>query len=594
MIKEVVLLKKQNNRIQAIIREIDEVLNQGSTQSSPKILEETLRKSQKILQETLEYLTQDLDKRPNLELLSVDPYLASEDTIDLQIQHSQQIEEFFAPINQYIQEDFTILKQQRQALQEEIRQLEKQRQENYSLAQQYAKQEQIISEFSQALLGSVQETLVEHLSQLAFQYSSPAGSGLSSNKNLLPQAMDDLESSEVMKISEDKLEEVYNFENSFVDDSKSDDSEQKKLIEENSVEDNIATKNIDMKKLSPEINELNESIDRVALPYPGYEFMTRLDSGANTTETQKKNIQLDRLNNQESSIDYQSSINEEQDLEILKGDRQENETSAQLEPPSFEESYRESQNYDDRVVSREDEAPIAPELKLDSSENRENLDNTESLESLSNLFGKLEVDKGVTEQLITTTKNQQNSTNPTVKVESDLTDKSEENTYIQAPITQSLLPLEELDEKPDELLLDSQTLQHLRSDLESLEEIDADELIDDPGQTQLQLGEYEDIDSTENTPDLLESSLAITSEEEVTNLENLFVNVDDVSEKTIASNQENISSSGQNTDNELTLEDILDGLTPTTDEEELIETENQDFLALESLLQDESNSEKKI
>ncbi|NEQ37448.1 MAG: hypothetical protein F6K40_14710 [Okeania sp. SIO3I5] len=281
-------MKKPNNRIQAIIREIDEVLNQGSTQSYPKIIEETLRKSQKILQETLEYLTQDLDKKANLQLLSVDPYLASEDTIDLQIEHSQQIEEFLAPINQYIQEDFTILEQQRQALQEEIRQLEKQRQENYSLARQYAKQEQIISEFSQALLGSVQETLVEHLSQLASQYSSPAWGGLSSNKNFLPQIMDDFESSEVMKISEDKLEEVSNVENSYVNDFKGDDSEEKRLTEENYLEDNIATKNIDMKKLSPEINESDDPIDRVALPYPGYEFMTRLDSGANTTETKKK------------------------------------------------------------------------------------------------------------------------------------------------------------------------------------------------------------------------------------------------------------------------------------------------------------------
>ncbi|NEQ37447.1 MAG: hypothetical protein F6K40_14705 [Okeania sp. SIO3I5] len=283
-------------------------------------------------------------------------------------------------------------------------------------------------------------------------------------------------------------------------------------------------------------------------------------------------------------------------MEIVEGARQENESSPQLEPPSFEESYRESQNYENQVFSREDEALITPELKLDASENRENLDNTESLESLSNLFGKLEVDKGGTEQLITTNENQQNSTNLTVKVESDLTEESEEKTYIQAPITQSLLPVEEFDEKPDELLLDSQTLQHLRSDLESLEEIDVDELIDDPGQTQLQLGEeYQDIDSTENTPDLLESGFAITSEEEVTNLENLFVNVDDVSERTIASNQENISSSVKSTDNELTLEDILDDLTPATeDEEELRETENREFLALESLLQDESNSEKKI
>jgi len=582
-------LKKQNNRIQAIISEIDEVLNQPSTESYPKIIEETLRKSQKILQETLECLTQDLDKRANLQLLSVDPYLASEDTIDLQIkQYPQKIEEFLAPINQYLQEDFTILKQQREALQEEIRQLEKQRRENYSLAQQYAKQEQIISEFSQALLGPVQETLVEHLSQLAAQHSSAARTGFSSNQDISPQTINNLETSEVMKISEEKLEEVDNLENSFVDDSNSDDSQEKKLTEENCVEDNIAAENIEMKKLSPEIDELNETVDRVVLPYPGYEFMERLDSKSKTTETKKKNIQLDKSNNQESSIDYQSSINEKQDLEILESDRQENESSAQLEPPSFEENSRESKNYHDRIVSVEDKVSITPELKLDASENRENLDSTEILESLSNLFGELEVDRGATKQLITTTKNQQNLTYLTA-------DKLEEEEYIHAPVTQKLLPVEETDRKPDELLLDSQTIQHLRSDLESLEEIDVDELMDDPGQTQLQFGEDKDIDSTENTADSVDNSLVIASEEEVTNLENLFENdVDDVSEKAIASKEENISSSAKNTDNEITIEDILDSLTPTTNEEELIETDEGKFLALETLLEDSSNSEKKI
>ena len=42
---------------------------------------------------------------------------------------------------------------------------------------------------------------------------------------------------------------------------------------------------------------------------------------------------------------------------------------------------------------------------------------------------------------------------------------------------------------------------------------------------------------------------------------------------------------GENTENELTIEDILDDLTPETDEE-IIETENQELLSLEALLQD--------
>ena len=153
-------MKKHNHRIQAIICEIDEVLSQPSTITSHKIIEETLRKSQQVLQETLGFLTQDLDKSSHLQLLSIDSCSASEET--LQSKHYI-LEEFFAPINQYLQEDLTILKKQRQALQEEIRKLEKEKQENYSLAQQHAKQEQIIFEFSQVLLGQIQEILVEHL-----------------------------------------------------------------------------------------------------------------------------------------------------------------------------------------------------------------------------------------------------------------------------------------------------------------------------------------------------------------------------------------------------------------------------------------------
>ncbi len=584
-----VLLKKQNNRIQAIIRDIDRVLNQSSSQSSPQILAETLRKTQKILQEMLDYLTQDVDKTPNLQLLSVDPSLTPEDTIDFHIkQHPQQIEEFFAPINQYLQEDFTILKQQRQALREEIRQLEQQRQENYALAQQYAKQEQIISEFSQALLGPVKETLLENLSQLATQHQSPSQSALDSSQNLYPQTIKDLETSEVMKISEDKVEEVSNFEDSFVDDSNSNDSEQKNLTEENSLEANIATENLQMKKLSPEIDELNEPINKVVLPYPGYEFVKRLEPESKTTETEKKNIQLDKSKNQESSLDHQSSIDEKQDLETLKSNNQENEISAQLAPPSFEENYQERQNYQNQTVSIKDGGLLTPELKLDASENRENLDNTEIIESLSNLFGKLEVNEVKTKNLIAPREAQESQKNI-----NNFTDESEEETYIQAPITESLLPLQKPDEKPEELLLDSNTLEYLRSDLESLEEIDVDELIDDPEHTQLQLGKDRGVDSTENTPDSVDNSLVTGSEEKVTKLEDLFVNIDDISHKSTASNQENIYNSAENTDNELTLEDILDSLTPTTDEEELTETDNQEFLALETLLEDPQNLEKK-
>ena len=560
-----VLLKMQNSRIQAVISEIDEVLNKPSTEISHKITEEILIKSQQVLHETLEYLNQDLDKSSNLQ--PIDPCLPSEDTINLQIKQSLQ-KVFFAPIKQYLQEDFAILQEEKQALQEEIRQLQKQRQENYSLAQQYAKQEKIIFEFSQVLLSQIQEIFSEHLPNLANQDLSPAQSVLSSKQHIFPQTMKDIETSEAMQISEDKLEEASKYDQSFIDYSNYDDSEKKNKIRANYIEADINAHNIQIKQLSSEIDESNEQIGESVLPYPGYEFLEREDMKSRTTEIEKKSLQLETLDNQEYFFDYQFSIDENQGLEIPKGYQQENKNFAEVEPPCFKDNYTENQNHQNQFLKIEDEAAITPELKLEPSENREYLDNTEILESLSNLFGKLESNKEKTNQSIDTTEKQQNITN--------LTNKLEEEKYIHASLTQNLLPIEELEKKPKEFLLSSKTLQCLRSDLESLEEIAVDELIDNFGQTQLELGKEENKNLKENTS-------VITSEEELTNLEDLFVNINDVSEKLIASNQKNISS----------LEDILDDLRPETDEE-IIETDNQEFLSLETLIQDKTNLEKKI
>jgi hypothetical protein len=66
---------------------------------------------------------------------------------------------------QPIQADLAALQQQRDALFKEIRQLEAQRQHQYSLVQQQASQQQIISEFLQALMGRLQESLTEQVAQ---------------------------------------------------------------------------------------------------------------------------------------------------------------------------------------------------------------------------------------------------------------------------------------------------------------------------------------------------------------------------------------------------------------------------------------------
>jgi hypothetical protein len=66
---------------------------------------------------------------------------------------------------QPLQADLAALQQQRDALFKEIRSLEAQRQHQYSLVQQQASQQQIISEFLQALMGRLQESLTEQVAQ---------------------------------------------------------------------------------------------------------------------------------------------------------------------------------------------------------------------------------------------------------------------------------------------------------------------------------------------------------------------------------------------------------------------------------------------
>lgn len=66
---------------------------------------------------------------------------------------------------QPLQADLAALQQQRDALFKEIRHLEAQRQHQYSLVQQQASQQQVISEFLQALMGRLQESLTEQVAQ---------------------------------------------------------------------------------------------------------------------------------------------------------------------------------------------------------------------------------------------------------------------------------------------------------------------------------------------------------------------------------------------------------------------------------------------
>jgi hypothetical protein len=98
---------------------------------------------------------------------------------------------------QPLQADIQALRQEQQALVQEIQQLEAKRQQQQSLAQQQANQQQIISEFLQALTNRLEETLVRDVSQtrnLETQFlqgsAAPAlGSSSDSSLNLNEQSL---------------------------------------------------------------------------------------------------------------------------------------------------------------------------------------------------------------------------------------------------------------------------------------------------------------------------------------------------------------------------------------------------------------------
>ena len=586
-------MNSQKNQIQATIHEIDRVLNQPSTSDSPAALKQILRKSQKILQQILDNQTQDVGSKVSPQVVSLNLSQENENPIQPSVEnHPQQVEDLLAPLGHYLQKDLKIFQHQKQVLLEEIRQLEKQRQHNYSLAQQYAKQQQIIYEFSQALLGPLQETLVERLSQLINQYPSQIQTDLTSGEGHPPQSLKDIETTELMTISVDNLEDESNFDESFVDESNTEDSNNV-LNKINPTDTQLIPEKKQQLESLPHKNDFKERIKGAVFPYPGYEFF----HATNTESTYPE-----ELTNQQGSRQDESNSNEQQQLEVLKAPNTDDNNRdlslekirlSHIEAPSFEENNSEQQDDQNQTPKIED-TTVETDRNESPPENLSNFDETENIEtaeiaSLSHLFGELEINQAESEEL--SFPEQVTSHQTTVKQT-----KLKKDKYIQASPTENLLPVKDREEaKNTELLLDSNTLEQLRSDLEHLEEIDKNEsILDDTGATKLQLGEYQPLDSAENIENLPnpdDNPFMAASEAEFTNLEDLFSSI---SENSDASHPEISSTDQQDMENEQILEDILDNLTSSTDDTETeIETDNPNFIELETLFQDIPNPEKK-
>lgn len=183
-------MTSQKDQIQALITEIDGALRKASPRL-PWVVSGDATQQRRILERVRNYLIalqqqasdpSDL-ARTQQQLLAHDiqyqpPTSASEESAPLtrpgapgsndaqQVLQSmvQEMNLLRSGVMQTLQTDLEILRQQRDNLARDIQQLESQRQ-TYSLAQQQVNQQQLINDFLQSLMGRVQESLAQQVSQ---------------------------------------------------------------------------------------------------------------------------------------------------------------------------------------------------------------------------------------------------------------------------------------------------------------------------------------------------------------------------------------------------------------------------------------------
>jgi hypothetical protein len=205
-------LNSQKYKIQALIAEIDEVLSKPVPRLPWTGSIDTVHQRQ-LLERVRTYLVStdakivagnkpDRSQAVRREPVPVPkvPSLADRPSATEQIMLAvtAEINNLREGMMQPLQQDIEALRQEQQALVQEIKQLEATRQQQQSLAQQQANQQQIISEFLQALTGRLQDTLVRDISetlrsretQLLQGIALPAlGSSSDSQQDLNQQAL---------------------------------------------------------------------------------------------------------------------------------------------------------------------------------------------------------------------------------------------------------------------------------------------------------------------------------------------------------------------------------------------------------------------
>jgi len=591
----VAALNPHNDSIKQLIKEIDAMLEPGLWQSA-STWKQNVQKSQKLFKRVRNFLVSVGQQNLETDVKS---------QRQVQEQQKLQIAPMLAQLVEPWQEEIENLQQQRQELLQEIRELERQRQYNYSLAQQYTKQEQIISEFSQALLGPVQEELLRYLESITNLQKHNLSSTVPSETS-----QQDEQLFPARRVSRTGQEEINPQEDSFEWRKKVKDYPQN--LEKLQSPDLQSPRVRDRRQFPPE-GEI--------FPYPGYEWF---DTPTEEEEKAEENVS-EREASGESLLLDNGKVREEVEEEEEVESSELNPTFLQLE----EEVDREDGDADSNALLEEldleakgegQEIEIQSEIKSEKTETTNG-----NIEELSELFGELsqeEEEKNAPQKKKESPKIEEKQEGKTDKQKQQKTQqksaiaKVEKEPFIPASADENLLPTEEpiKEEKDLELLLNEKTIEELTTDLAQLEEANQEDegnyLEDyDWENTVIQtnsenseieasfpreiLGKAEEEES-ENAL-ILELSSEEDEEEDVASFEDFLANISDFSQQINSEEpgeKEEVSLEGSE---ERTLEEILASLTSgeeapgeegEDDEEEKMMIE---LLELEGKIKEEKN-----
>lgn len=623
-------LNPHNPKIQGLIEDIDTLLESGLSQSA-SAWKKNAQNSEQLLKRVRNFLTS--QSQQELETKTSNKSQGPEEK-----QQQGQMAAMLAELAQPWQEEIKQLQQQRQELVQEIRELERQRQYNYSLAQQYSKQQQIISEFTEALLGPVQDRIVDYLESIAnFQQQKDASNF----------------STEVAK--QDETEAIFPYRRVDRRGSTHEEIEPRKKIFKDALagkEENKFTNNSQNLEKFPLGENVGHKLppEGEIFPYPGYEWFDDIPSREHKEELETTPKELleelavlpeevaeSLLTSNQEEEDIKENTDEEVDYSDLNGtllQLEQEETDVGLAPVEKEREVESNSNFEeldgeaerDDVADGSEDRAIAPgtntvvsgEMQLKQTETT-----PENLEELSELFGELSQKEEQLEEkqeVKSKTKKEQQEEELSRKAQTEKTTKEktvttketqkksaiakvEKEPFVAASADENLLPTETvIEQKNLELLINETTIEQLETDLALLEEVngeDKDNYLEDDYEwenTVIQTygdenGELEasfprefigKVEEEENeTPFILEVSSE--EEEDVASLEDFLANISDFSKQKNsedAGEEEQISFEASE---ERTLEDILASLTlgeeiPGSDEDNYEEESLMEFL----------------